>query len=58
VKQCQNCSRPMNRDFIWQWMENGAMGDHSWLKNKLESFLGRRHLPDAALLPGLPQAVV
>lgn len=55
VKQCLHCAGQMNRDFIWRWMETGAMSDYSWLKGNLETFLARkRTVTEKALLSGLP----
>ena len=42
VKTFLNSASRMNRDFIWHWMEAGAMNDCAWLTDNLDSFLERK----------------
>ena len=42
VKQFLRCARQMNRDFIWHWMDRGAMADVDWLADSVEALLTRK----------------
>jgi hypothetical protein len=58
VKEFLNCSRRMDRNFLWHWMETGAMKNHAWLTDKLEPFLDRKRLETGkALLSELSVAL-
>jgi len=42
VKQFLRCSRQMDRDFIWHWMEPGVMDGNDWLTSSVEALLIRK----------------
>jgi hypothetical protein len=51
VKQFLRCARWMERDFIWRWMEQGAINDCDWLADSVEMLLTRkRAAADGAFL--------
>lgn len=42
VKQFLRCARRMDRDFIWRYMEQGAVNDCDWLADSVEMLLTRK----------------
>ena len=51
VKQFLRCAQRTDRDFIWRWMEPGAIVAGDWLADSVESLLTRKQpAHDAAFL--------
>jgi hypothetical protein len=44
VKRFIGCAQKMGRDFIWQWMGQGAINDATWLTDNIEKFMSRKQL--------------
>jgi hypothetical protein len=42
VKQFLRCAQRLDQDFIWRWMEQGAMNDRDWLIDSVEALLTRK----------------
>jgi hypothetical protein len=42
VEQFQRCSRQMDRNFIWHWMDRDAMVDDDWLTDSVEALWTRK----------------
>jgi len=42
VKRFIGCAQRMGRDFIWQWMGQGAINDATWLTDNIEKFVSRK----------------
>ena len=42
VKRFIGCAQKMGRDFIWQWMGQGAINDATWLTDNIEKFMSRK----------------
>jgi len=42
VEQFLRCARPMDRDFIWHWMEAGVMDSNDWLTSSVAALLARK----------------
>jgi hypothetical protein len=41
VKQLIRCAQQTDRNFIWHWMEKGAMDDSNWLTDSVEELFMR-----------------
>ncbi len=42
VKPLIHFAKLANRDFIWRWMESGAMSDSNWLTDSVRELLSRK----------------
>ena len=55
VKRFIGCAQRMGRDFIWQWMGQGAINDATWLTDNIEKFMSsKQFLSNRDLLPESP----